>query len=312
MGRLSNLRQVDPVLTNLAAGYTNDEFVADVLLPVVDVDKEGGKIPRFGKDAFRLYNTERALRAQSNRITPEDVGTLSVSLDEHDLEYPVDYREDAEAAFDVESHGTYRATEGVLLRREKMVADMAQNPALYPAGNKVALSGSSVFTDPASDPEAVIATGREAVRAKIAKEPNTMVLGYRTFSVLKRHAKLRAILSDSRNRLLTLADMAAIFEVPRIVVGRGVQLSDAGVQSDLWGGNVVLAYVAAGGPPAANGRPVRSPYEPSFGYTLRKRGSARVDTRVESGGKLSIVRYTEIYKSFILGSDAGYLITGAA
>lgn len=312
MGRLSNLRQVDPVLTNLALGYANDDLVADQVLPVVDVEKEGGKIPKFGKEAFRIHNTERALRAASNRISPEDGDLITVSLDEHDLEYPIDYREDAESAFDLEAHATYRVTEGIMLRREKAVADLVQNPANYPVGNKVALSGTDVFTNAASDPETVVADARAAVRARIAREPNLMVLGYATARALKRHAKLRAILSDSRTRLLTLADLAAIFEVPRIVVGKAVQVSDAGVQSDIWGGNLMLAYVASPGAANGDGKPTRSPYEPSFGYTLRKRGGTRTDTRLESGGKLEMVRHTQIYRSYILGAEAGYLMTGAA
>lgn len=312
MGRLSNLRQTDPVLTNLASGYANDEFVGEALLPVVDIDKEGAKIPKFGKEAFYVYQTERALRAKSNTIAPEDTGSVSVSLDEHDLQYPVDYREDAEAAFDVEAHATYRSTEGILLRREKLIATMAQDPATYPVGNKIALSGASVFTDATSDPESVIATGRAAVRSKVAKEPNTMLAGYIAFKALERHPKLRAIVSDTRSRLLTVEDLAAIFGVRRVVVGRAISVSDTGVSSDIWGGNVVLAYVAAPGFPGRDGTPMRSPYEPSFGYTLRKRSSSKVDVHVTEGGKVEMVRYTEIYRPYILGADAGYLITGAA
>ena len=54
MGRLSKLRVVDPVLTNLATGYTNEQFVGDQLMPFVLVDKEGGKIPLFGKEHFKV------------------------------------------------------------------------------------------------------------------------------------------------------------------------------------------------------------------------------------------------------------------
>ena len=85
MGRLSNLRVVDPVLTNLAIGYTNADMVCDVLFPIVPVDKEGGKIPKFTKEAFKLYNTERALRARSNRINPEDIGSVDVKLSDEIL-----------------------------------------------------------------------------------------------------------------------------------------------------------------------------------------------------------------------------------
>ena len=302
MGRLSKLRVVDPVLTNLATGYTNEQFVGDQLMPFVLVDKEGGKIPLFGKEHFRVYNTERALRAKSNRINPEDIGTLDVALDEHDLEYPIDYREDAESAYPLQAQATNAVVEGIRLRHEKMVADMVQNAANYAAGNKIALAGASCFTDATSDPQGVVSDAMAAVRAKVVKEPNTMVIGYSAWRTLKKHPQLKAILSDTRPRLVQLADLREIFEIANIVVGRAVMASDAGVVSDIWGDNLVLAYV----PGAAGGG--RSPYEPSFGYTLRKRGNPVVDTRTEDG-KLELIRNTDIFRPFLLGADAGYLIS---
>lgn len=311
MGRLSKLRVVDPVLSALALGYSNAEFVGDQLLPFVTLDKEGGKIPRFGKEAFKIYATERALRAKSNRINPEDVDGIDISLDEHDLEYPIDYREDAEAAFPLQAHATNRVVEGIRLRHEAMVASMTQNPANYPAGNKIALSGSAVFTDPNSDPEGVVDDAKAAVRNKIVKEPNTMVIGYQAWRALKRHPKLKEILSDTRSRLVQLNDMREIFEIESVVVGKGVYSTDAGVTTDLWGGNLVLAYVPKAAPAAAGDAPVRSAYEPSFGYTLRKKGNPVVDTRTEDG-KLEIIRNTDIFRPYMLGAEAGYLVTGAA
>lgn len=301
MGRLSKLRVVDPVLTNLATGYTNEQFVGDQLMPFVLVDKEGGKIPLFGKEHFKVYSTERALRAKSNRINPEDIGEVDVALDEHDLEYPIDYREDAESAFPLQARATNTVVEGIRLRHEVMVAEMVQNPANYSVGNKIALSGASRFTDDTSDPEGVVSDAKAAVRAKIVKEPNTMVIGYSTWRVLKRHPKLKAILSDTRSRLVQLADLREIFEIENIVIGRAVKASDTGVTTDIWGDNMVLAYV-----PKASGD--RSPYEPSFGYTLRKKGNPVVDTRTEDG-KIELIRNTDIFRPFLLGADAGYLIS---
>ena len=301
MGRLSKLRVVDPVLTNLATGYTNEQFVGDQLMPFVLVDKEGGKIPLFGKEHFKVYSTERALRAKSNRINPEDIGEVDVALDEHDLEYPIDYREDAESAFPLQARATNTVVEGIRLRHEVMVAEMVQNPDNYSVGNKIALSGASRFTDDTSDPEGVVSDAKAAVRAKIVKEPNTMVIGYSTWRVLKRHPKLKAILSDTRSRLVQLADLREIFEIENIVIGKAVKADDAGLTSDIWGDNMVLAYV-----PKASGD--RSPYEPSFGYTLRKKGNPVVDTRTEDG-KIELIRNTDIFRPFLLGADAGYLIS---
>lgn len=311
MGRLSKLRIVDPVLSALALGYSNAEFIGDQLLPFVTLDKEGGKIPRFGKDVFRLYATERALRAKSNRINPDDVDGIDISLDEHDLEYPIDYREDAEAAFPLQAHATNRVVEGIRLRHEAMVASITQNPANYPTGNKIALSGSAVFTDPNSDPEGVVDEAKAAVRNKIVKEPNTMVIGYKAWRALKRHPKLKAILSDTRSRLVQIADLREIFEIENIVVGKGIYSTDNGVVTDLWGGNLVLAYVPKAAPAVAGDAPVRSAYEPSFGYTLRKKGNPVVDTRTEDG-KLEIIRNTDIFRPYMLGAEAGYLVQGAA
>lgn len=88
MGRLSNLRIVNPVLTNLAVGYSNAAFVGAALMPYVSVEKEAGVVPVFNKDHFKVYQTERALRAKSNRVSPGDITTVPFALTEHDLEYP--------------------------------------------------------------------------------------------------------------------------------------------------------------------------------------------------------------------------------
>lgn len=306
MGRLGKLRVVDPVLTNLAVGYTNAQFVGAMLMPFVYLDKEGGKIPLFGKEHFKLYNTERALRAKSNRINPEDIGSVDVAMDEHDLEYPIDYREDAESAFPLQARATNTVVEAIRLRHEKMVADIAQNPANYPAGSKLALSGASCFDVANSDPEGVVSDAKAAVRSKIVKEPNTMVLGYDTWRLLKKHPQLKAILSDNRPRLLQLNDLRDIFEIETIVVGKAVMATDTGTNMDIWGDTMVLAYVPGNG--GGSTTQEANPYEPSFGYTLRKKGNPVVDTRTEDG-KIELVRNTDIFRPFLLGAEAGFLVS---
>ena len=54
MGTQKNHRIVDPVLTNIARGYTNASLIGTKLFPVVNVNKEGGKIPQFTKEAFKV------------------------------------------------------------------------------------------------------------------------------------------------------------------------------------------------------------------------------------------------------------------
>lgn len=305
MARLSNLRIQDPVLTQLAMGYSNNTFASEALFPIAEVDKEGGKIPKFGSEHFRIHNTLRALRAKSNRIQPEGINDVDIILDEHDLEYPIDYREDAESAFPLRAHATNVVSEGIQLRREKLCADLAQNAANYAASNKIALTGTAKFSHADSDPEGVIDDAKAAVRAKIARDPNTMIIGHEVMRVLKRHPKLRELLSTNAKRLLRMEDLQDIFEIEHIVIGSSVYTPDAGkALTNVWGSNIVLAYV-----PQSQANMARSLYEPSYGYTLRKKGSLQVDARSEDG-KIELIRQTDIYRPYLLGADAGYLISG--
>lgn len=305
MGRLEYLRVVDPVLTTLARGYSNAQLVAVALFPFAVVEKEAGKIPQFGKEAFKIYNTERALRAKSNRISPEGTSMIDFVCDEHDLEYPVDYRESEESMFPLEEHATMVVTEGIRLRHEKKCADLAQAAANYPTGNKVTLSGTSQWTDYTnSDPIAVIEAAKEAVRSKTGKRPNTMIIGALTYKALKNHPKLLERIKYSMTGVVTIDLMKQIFGIPNIFVGESVYASDAGTFSDIWADNCILAYV-----PGAPQSGERTPYDPSFAYTLRKRGKPEVDKRDEEGGKLRLIRNTDIFVPKIVGAEAGYLIS---
>ena len=89
---LGNLRQVDEVLTKLALGYRQAGFIGERIMPVVLTEKEGIKVPKFGKGSLIEYETERAVGAASNVITLDFPGKMSVVLEEHDLAAGVDYR----------------------------------------------------------------------------------------------------------------------------------------------------------------------------------------------------------------------------
>ncbi len=319
MSRLSKERIVDPVLTSLAIGYSNAEMVAHHLFPFANVDSESGKLPKFGKDSFIEYETERALRADSNRAELDAPDSDSFTLNEHDLEFPVDDREEAASVFSARRRAMVRATSAIRLRHELAVARMVQNPASYATSNKAALSGQNSFTSQNSDPEGVIDDAKAAISAGIVKDPNTMVIGYEMWRVLKRHSKLKAILSDNRSRLVQLADLREMFEIPNIVIGRAMSKADkASPTARVWGRNIVLAYVAKAMPaPMTNDGGVVDPGalqdvgEPSFGYTFRMRGMPQVDVRRAPNNKMDLVRSTDLFRPYLLGADAGYLIQDA-
>ncbi|MFJ7792919.1 hypothetical protein [Pseudomonas sp. NPDC096950] len=300
--RLSKLRIVDPVLTNLARGYRNAQYIGEGLFPIALMDKEAGVIPLFGKEAFELYDTERAIRAQSNIMTPDDVDGLDVVLREHDIAYPVDYREQNESMFDAESRASKRVVNVIDLRREVTCAKLAQNPSTFAVGAKVTLAGSSQWSNGGGDPIGVVENGKEVIRSRIGIRPNTMTMGASVYQSLKFHPKLWAALGADERKLITVEHLKALFGIENILIGEA--LSGASNTSDIWGDNLTLAYVAkpAGGSQADY-------EEPSFGYTLRRKGMPEIDTFDTAGGKVRYVRNTDIYKPVVVGSDAGYLIS---
>ena len=300
--RLKQVRIVDPVLTNIARGYRNAQFIGESLFPIAEMEKEAGIVPLFGKEAFRLWDTERAIRAKSNVMTPEDIATMDVVLREHDLAYPVDYREQQESMFDAEARAVKRVKEAIDTRREVTCAALAQNPSTYLTGGKIALSGSTQWSASGGDPVAVVEAGKEVVRSRIGVRPNTIVMGASVYASLKFHTKLQAALGSTERKLITLDDLRALFGIQDVVIGEAI--AGDTTTADVWGDNLILAYVAKPGDNA------QSDYEtPSFGYTLRKKGMPETDKYDAEGGKVRYVRYTDVYKPVVVGADAGYLIS---
>lgn len=299
MGTLSDRRIVDPVLTELARGYSNSSFVFPKLFPIVPVAKEGGKIPQFNKEAFKIYNTERAIRAKSNRISPDLHTTIDYVCTEHDLEYPIDYREESEDMLNLRQHATNVVTDAILLKNEKSAADIAQTTASYASGNKVTLSGTDQWTNAASDPIDDIETARYAIRAKIAKFPNVAIIGAQAFKVLSHHADVLDKISYDQHSVMTVKLLQTLLNIPNIFVGEAVYETDAGVMTDIWADNMILAFV----PQSAS----KTYYEPSYGYTLRKKGFPFVD-KYDEAGKLELIRNTDLLVSKMVGAEAGYII----
>ncbi|MGB5893892.1 MAG: major capsid protein [Ignavibacteriaceae bacterium] len=302
MSTLSKKRVVDPVLSKLARGYHNAQMIATHLFPIVTTSKEGGKIPEFTKESFKIYKTERAIRAKSNRINPEDRTEIDYVLTEHDLEYPLDYREIEEDMLPAKINATKIVTDGISLRLEKLAADLAQDLTTYPTGHKVTLGAGDKFDNITSDPFATINAAKEQIRSAIAVRPNTCILGASAYASLKEHPAVMERIKYSQKGIITPELLKALFDFDNLVIGDSVYASDDDTFNDVWSDNVIVAYV----PPRLSDIQ-RSFYEPSFAYTLRKKNNPIVDSYDESG-KVLIIRNTDIFEPKVVGSAAGYLI----
>lgn len=303
MGRLEELR-VNAYLSEVARGYKNNAFVAQYLFPTIYSEKEKIDIFEFNKEAFQIYNTERAIRANSNVISPKGFKKHTKTLTENDLSYPIDYREEQEAEkVKLQLHATNVVTEGLHLKHEKECADLVQNPDNYSADNKIILSGSSCFTSSTSEPVKVIDTAKDAISRKIAQDPNTMIIGQDAWQALKNNEQLKGLISNNTNKLVTLNFLKEIFEIENIYIGKAIFANEKNEFERIWKDNIVLAYVP-------NLGASRTEFDPSFAYTVRKKDALQIDEYTAEGNKVKYIRATDIYTPFLVGAEAGYLISG--
>lgn len=298
---LRALRQVDPVLTNLSVGYRQAGFIGEQLFPVVYQDKEGFKVPVFGKASFVEYDTERAVGAESNIITLDAASTLPVVLEEHDLAAGVDYREQAESMFDEKAKATRRVTSGIQLRQEIQIAKMVQTKSVYGKDLSTTLTGDAQWNSPNSNPQKAVSDAKELVRLRTGQKPNIMVMGASVVNTLKYHPQLMSLLGIASLKMLTMEHLKALFEVDEIIVGEAVSSPNKKDFVDIWGDFASLLIRPKSGDNGGDET------VPSFGYTFRKRGMPVVDRYDGVGGKVQFVRYTDIRKAAVVGGEGGYL-----
>lgn len=304
--RIDDLRIVDPVLTSIAQGFENSTYIAEKLFPTVKVSKLKGKIPVFGKDAFVIRATERAIRASSNRIMPSDFEMITFNTQERDIETAIDYLEEEESPdyFRYEQRVTKNLVDILKLGKEKEAADLAQNENNYSVDMYDTLTSDIAFSNYESltNPLDILKDAMNTVRNKISRYPNTMVIGISAFDKLMNHPMLTELVKYSGLAKLNKNILEQILNIDEIHVGTAVYSADGEVFSDVWADNVILAYVDK------TTKQKRSEYNPSFGYTLQRDGKPEIDTYYENGGKLKVIRNTDNYGVFITSGDAAYLI----
>ncbi|MFA9487437.1 MULTISPECIES: inorganic pyrophosphatase [unclassified Mannheimia] len=292
----------DPILNQLAQGYHNAELVADMLMPVVEIPKEAGKIPQFGRLAFRQQSTVRQLHGDSNRLTPEDITTINVELEEHDIEYPIDYREEQEASYQLKEYALNVTQDVIALGRELEVAGIAQNADNYDTANKISLAAKAKFSNLEADPIPVFDTAINAISTGTGRKPNVCIIAGDVWEMLKQNKTLLERIKYTRTAILTPEVFAELIGVKYVKIG-GAMKEESGELKKIWSDCVILAYVS----PLAIEKKGKI-YEPSYGYTVRRKGGLFVDTYKEKGGKVEIIRCTDIHKPHLVGKSAGYLI----
>lgn len=302
----SEQRVIDPVLTNVARGWSSPQpLVSDALFPRVPVAARAGKLVVFDRTSWRKFDTKRAPGAGVKRVQFGHEGE-DYALADHDIEgqVPIEHMQDAQAVpgIDAGSRAVAGAMQIIDIEREIEAAVLATTAANYDAANREALAGDDQWSHEDSDPLTQVADAIATVRSRIGMRPNTIVLGGKVYDRLSVHPViLDTIKHTATARVAGTEDLARLFRVAKVHVGDAVQFKDDDTTEDIWGSNVVVAYTMVGSMDAAM---------PSYGYCYELMEGTTVEMSYwDATCKSWVYPASACYKNSIVGKDAGYLFT---
>jgi hypothetical protein len=298
-------RVIDPILSTQARGYRSPGNVGMFLFPRVYVAQRGGKVIEFGKEAFRRYSSARAPGGNTKRIQFGYEGKpYGIGLNSLEGMVPRELWQEANAvpSINLATRAVALVQRSLALNHEVACAGIAQNVANYDANHKVALAGAARWDDAASTPVKNVADWQEAIRATTGVRPNVGVIGPKVFAALKTNPQITDRIKYTGRDVVTTDLLKSLFELDALYVGEAIEADDAGAFTDVWGKNVVLAYVPKTESFAQE--------EPSYGYTYTMQGHPAVEQPYyENNTKSWIYPVSDDSTPVLTGITAGYLAT---
>jgi hypothetical protein len=182
---------------------------------------------------------------------------------------------------------------------------LAQTSGSY--ATTVTLSGTNQWSNlTASNPIGDVETGKEAIRAKLGRYPDTLFMNAAVRSKLVQHTQIMGRLTNvQRTGTGDITDslLASIFGVDRILIARPIEITSAegatDVYADLWNDSVGLVVTDEA---RQRGR--------NFGITWSRWGAGIwvTDTYREEDIRSNIYRTRAKYDQDVVSSISGYLI----
>ena len=300
-------RIIDPVLTTAARGYVNAMFIHRALFPAVPVGARGGTRVEFDRTDFRRVNSRRAPGARTSHVQFGHEGQ-KFALNQHRLlgKQPLEPAQDAMSVAGIDMNmRTVDGTQALIeLEKEIDAATIATDTANYDAAHVMSPNAASRWDADGSSPTDDILEAVEIIRQETARRPNVVVMGGAVYSKVRKHeealSSIRYKDADGSKKIATADDLAALWDVEKIVVGDAIWVDEDDQPTDVWGKHVVVAYTEVGS---------TSMYVPSYGYGYQLAGTPFVEEPYFDRDHNSwMYPVCDEYEQEVVGADAGYLI----
>ena len=264
----TDVRAVDPVLTNMLVGYQNEDtrFVADRVFPGVPVNSSQGTYFIFDEKYWMADDAQ--LRAWGSDFAEGGFGlsTGTYATEQYAASHaiPDEVRADSQVPMDLETAGVQRLAGILKIRKERLWAAVAMVGSVWGTTATGGSTSTKWSTYASSDPVGDVRTGKRAISQSIAMNPNKFVCGEIVFDKLINHPDL--IDRIKYTQLATVSGMeqalAAVLGVDEVLVGTSIYNSvneaQTGTYLPIVDDDALLLYSAS------------SPglFVPSAGYTF--------------------------------------------
>lgn len=242
---------VDSVLTDLSIKYLNEEMIWPGIMPVIKVGKRSDKFDKYTKeDSYRLSDDKIGPKSMPNEID-WGVSTDNYSVKDHALGdwLPQETIDNSDTPLQPEMDTNDFLNMQLDIAQEKRVSDVIFAAASYPTGNKVQLAGTSQWGGSADAPISDIMTAIETcfMRANILVFGVDTWLKFRQLPEILDAVKATTRYQGSPGGLATASEVAALFEVEQVLIGRGryitSKLGQTATYARLWGKHCSALHV---------------------------------------------------------------------
>jgi hypothetical protein len=240
---------ISPDLTAVAVAYRNPGYIADIVLPRIQVAKQKFTFLQYPADTFFNIPDTRVGRRSKPGVSNLEGIEITDSCDDfgQDAEIPNEDELNSDQRYNLTALHTGLLQEQIALDREARAAAIVHGTGSYDPSLQVTLSGTGQYSDKInSDPVTNILNYLELPLMR----PTDMTMNTEVFTQLRTHPKIvQAIYGTAATAgAVTIEQLKTLFGVQRINVGqarrnlnkRGQPLS----LGRLWGKHIGLTYNA--------------------------------------------------------------------
>ena len=209
----------------------------------------GGKIISFGAQAWRNFDTERTPEAREAELQLGYEGEdFALQIHSMDAKVPREWMQDARQVVGIDlSTRALNVVMGVMaLEKERERAKLATTVANYASANTKALSGTNQWSHAESNPSQAVAGAREMVRSHRVY-PQRGRIGAEVYSKLRFHKQLLENIKYTSKDSVSVEQLRSLWNLDALHIGQAISRSGTGTTTDIWGKNVILAYVPQAG-----------------------------------------------------------------